>query len=61
MLDVVSVAQAVVVVHDGDLGQQLVGYVVPESGAVVDSGVVRAELGSVLPGVHGAGCVGGAR
>ncbi|MGV9747955.1 non-ribosomal peptide synthase/polyketide synthase [Rhodococcus zopfii] len=50
LLDVVSVAQAVVVVHDGDLGQQLVGYVVPESGAVVDSGVVRAELGSVLPG-----------
>ncbi|MGW0028208.1 non-ribosomal peptide synthetase, partial [Rhodococcus sp. NPDC003383] len=32
LLDVAAVAQAVVVVHDGDLGQQLVGYVVPESG-----------------------------
>ncbi|WP_156665587.1 amino acid adenylation domain-containing protein, partial [Rhodococcus phenolicus] len=50
LLGVGSVAQAVVVVHDGDLGQQLVGYVVPESGVVVDSGVVRAGLGSVLPG-----------
>lgn len=50
LLDVAVVAQAVVVVHDGELGQQLVGYVVPESGAVVDVGAVRAELGAVLPG-----------
>ncbi|MEE2032334.1 non-ribosomal peptide synthase/polyketide synthase [Rhodococcus chondri] len=50
LLDLGVVARAVVVVHDGDLGQQLVGYVVPEPGAVVDTAVVRAELALVLPG-----------
>ncbi|MGW5338681.1 non-ribosomal peptide synthase/polyketide synthase [Rhodococcus pyridinivorans] len=50
LLDLAVVAQAVVVVHDGELGQQLVGYVVPEAGMVVDTAVVKAELARVLPG-----------
>ncbi|MBF4999673.1 non-ribosomal peptide synthase/polyketide synthase, partial [Nocardia sp. BSTN01] len=46
-----AVAQAVVVVRSDDrLGDQLVAYVVPATGAVVDADVVRTELGEALPG-----------
>uniref|UniRef100_UPI000B03B323 non-ribosomal peptide synthetase n=1 Tax=Rhodococcus marinonascens TaxID=38311 RepID=UPI000B03B323 len=44
-----GVTQAVVVVHESDLGQQLVGYVVPESGRSVDTKAVREAVGRVLP------------
>ncbi|ORI23160.1 non-ribosomal peptide synthetase [Rhodococcus sp. 1168] len=44
-----SVAQAVAIVHDGDFGQQLVGYVVPKTGREVDTEAVRAAAGELLP------------
>ncbi|WP_147143520.1 non-ribosomal peptide synthase/polyketide synthase, partial [Nocardia ninae] len=45
-----SIAQAVVVVRSDDrLGDQLVGYVVPTAGHVVDIDGVRTELGGELP------------
>ncbi|WP_442972550.1 non-ribosomal peptide synthase/polyketide synthase [Rhodococcus sp. JS3073] len=44
-----SIAQAVVIVHDGDFGQQLVGYVVPARGRLVDMESVRATAGRSLP------------
>ncbi|SUA48103.1 Dimodular nonribosomal peptide synthase [Nocardia africana] len=46
-----AVAQAVVVVRSDDrLGDQLVAYVVPATGATVDPDAVRTELGEALPG-----------
>ncbi|WP_373863377.1 amino acid adenylation domain-containing protein, partial [Rhodococcus marinonascens] len=44
-----TVAQAVVVVHESDLGQQLVGYVVPAAGHTVDTEAVREAAGQSLP------------
>ena len=45
-----SVASAVVVAHtDPALGEQLVGYVVPVSGAVVDVADLRAAVAAELP------------
>ncbi|WP_422336136.1 condensation domain-containing protein, partial [Rhodococcus sp. (in: high G+C Gram-positive bacteria)] len=44
-----SVAQAVMAVHEGDFGQQLVGYVVPAEGHDVDPEVVREAVGRSLP------------
>ncbi|KAF0965928.1 Dimodular nonribosomal peptide synthase [Rhodococcus sp. T7] len=44
-----SIAQAVVIVHDGDFGQQLVGYVAPAGGRSVDVESARATAGRSLP------------
>ncbi|MEV0945556.1 amino acid adenylation domain-containing protein [Rhodococcus sp. NPDC049939] len=44
-----AVSQAVAAVHENDLGQQLVGYVVPESGQSVDTEAVREAVGRSLP------------
>src|SRR5690606_4609593 len=44
-----EIAQAVMVVHDGDHGQQLVGYVVPTGGASVDVEAARTAVGRSLP------------
>ncbi|RZL84407.1 MAG: non-ribosomal peptide synthetase [Rhodococcus sp. (in: high G+C Gram-positive bacteria)] len=44
-----AVAQAVTVVHESDIGQRLVGYVVPESGRAVDTEAVREAAGRSLP------------
>nr|EJI95569.1 non-ribosomal peptide synthase domain TIGR01720 domain protein [Rhodococcus sp. JVH1] len=44
-----SIAQAVVIVREGDVAQQLVGYVVPASGHIVDVDATREVLGRSLP------------
>ncbi|AOW91887.1 hypothetical protein BFN03_02045 [Rhodococcus sp. WMMA185] len=44
-----AVSQAAAAVHENDLGQQLVGYVVPESGRSVDKEAVREAVGRSLP------------
>ncbi|WP_139277826.1 non-ribosomal peptide synthetase, partial [Rhodococcus marinonascens] len=44
-----AVAQTVVVVHESDLGQQLVGYVVPAVGHTIEIGTVRSAVGRSLP------------
>ncbi|WP_139277931.1 condensation domain-containing protein, partial [Rhodococcus marinonascens] len=44
-----TVAQAVVIVHESDLGQQLVGYVVPADGHTVNTEAVREAAGQSLP------------
>ncbi|MEV0948718.1 amino acid adenylation domain-containing protein, partial [Rhodococcus sp. NPDC049939] len=44
-----AVSQAVVVVHEGEFGQQLVGYVVPAAGCTVEVEAVRAAVGKRLP------------
>ncbi|RVW00067.1 AMP-binding enzyme, partial [Rhodococcus spongiicola] len=44
-----EVAQAVVAVHDGDVGRHLVGYVVPAGGRSVDAEAVREAVGRALP------------
>ncbi|MEE2034599.1 non-ribosomal peptide synthetase, partial [Rhodococcus chondri] len=44
-----QIAQAVVLVHDSDLGQQLVAYVVAAEGSVVDVEGVKAAVGTRLP------------
>ncbi|MGV9950274.1 non-ribosomal peptide synthetase, partial [Rhodococcus aetherivorans] len=45
-----QVAQAVVLVRETELGQQLVGYVVPAAGVQVDVRQLSAAVGEVLPG-----------
>ncbi|QLY31767.1 amino acid adenylation domain-containing protein [Nocardia huaxiensis] len=46
-----GIAQSVVVVRaDAHAGDQLVGYVVPEPDAVIDTAAVKSELASALPG-----------
>ncbi|MDR7170526.1 amino acid adenylation domain-containing protein, partial [Nocardia kruczakiae] len=46
-----GISQAVAVVHtDHDLGDRLVGYVVPEAGQVADPGAVRSAVGEFLTG-----------
>ncbi|MFD6884848.1 amino acid adenylation domain-containing protein, partial [Rhodococcus sp. NPDC060084] len=45
-----SVAQAAVVVSASDLGDQLVGYVVPVVGATVDRGELAGFVSGLLPG-----------
>ncbi len=44
-----TIVQAVVIVHDGEFGQQLVGYVVPAGGRLIDVESVRATAGRSLP------------
>nr|WP_246860024.1 non-ribosomal peptide synthetase [Rhodococcus opacus] len=44
-----TIVQAVVIVHDGEFGQQLVGYVVPTGGRLIDVESVRATAGRSLP------------
>ncbi|MEV0944999.1 amino acid adenylation domain-containing protein, partial [Rhodococcus sp. NPDC049939] len=44
-----AVSQAVAVVYESDLGQQLVGYVVPETGRSIDTEAVREAVGRSLP------------
>ncbi|SEE29322.1 non-ribosomal peptide synthase domain TIGR01720/amino acid adenylation domain-containing protein [Rhodococcus jostii] len=44
-----SIVQAVVIVHEGDFGQKLVGYVVPAGGRLDDVDAVRATAGRSLP------------
>ncbi|RVW00086.1 non-ribosomal peptide synthetase, partial [Rhodococcus spongiicola] len=44
-----AISQAVAVVYENDLGQQLVGYVVPDSGRSVDTEAVREAIGRSLP------------
>ncbi|WP_432422377.1 amino acid adenylation domain-containing protein [Rhodococcus opacus] len=44
-----TIVQAVVIVHDGEFGQQLVGYVVPAGGRLIDVESVRVTAGRSLP------------
>ncbi|WP_257237405.1 non-ribosomal peptide synthetase [Rhodococcus opacus] len=44
-----TIVQAAVIVHDGEFGQQLVGYVVPTGGRLIDVESVRATAGRSLP------------
>ncbi|MDV6293932.1 non-ribosomal peptide synthase/polyketide synthase [Rhodococcus aetherivorans] len=44
-----GIAQAVVVVRDSELGQQLVGYVVPDNGAAVDVPALKDQVGRLVP------------
>ncbi|MCK8673824.1 non-ribosomal peptide synthase/polyketide synthase [Rhodococcus sp. HM1] len=49
LTDLPEIGQSVVVVHDGEFGQQLVAYVVPSPGATVDVDAARDRLGESLP------------
>nr|WP_283236053.1 non-ribosomal peptide synthetase [Rhodococcus zopfii] len=49
LTDVPEIGQSVVVVHDGELGQRLVAYVVPADGADVDVAAVKSAVGARVP------------
>ncbi|MCX5046722.1 amino acid adenylation domain-containing protein, partial [Aldersonia sp. NBC_00410] len=49
LLGLTGVDQAVAMVRAADVGDRLVGYVVPAAGVEIDAEQVRAEVGRVLP------------